>query len=114
MPSGPEEWTMYRAHSERLGTFDLNCGTGLGPPNSCSYLPVLAPVISLAGKVIWADGAAVSQDRQGTNRAAGRFKPYGDEITASGNDRLKFATYKRDATTGLDSADQRMYASTLG
>jgi RHS repeat-associated protein len=40
--------------------------------------------------------------------------PYGDEITSTGNDREKFATYTRDSFTGLDYADQRFYASTYG
>jgi RHS repeat-associated protein len=42
------------------------------------------------------------------------FYPYGDEITSSAPDQLKFATYTRDSYTGLDYADQRFYASTYG
>jgi RHS repeat-associated protein len=50
-----------------------------------------------------------------TNRASGaRFKPFGDEVTSTSNDREKFATYTRDSYTGLDYADQRYYASTYG
>jgi len=40
--------------------------------------------------------------------------PYGDEITSRANDREKFGTYTRDSYTGLDYADQRMYASAYG
>jgi RHS repeat-associated protein len=39
---------------------------------------------------------------------------YGDEITSTSNDRLKFATYTRDSYTGLDYADQRHFASSYG
>jgi RHS repeat-associated protein len=57
----------------------------------------------------------VFQDRLGTNRASGaRFRPYGDEITSTSQDREKFATYNRDGFSGLDYADQRYYASTYG
>ena len=41
---------------------------------------------------------------------------YGDEINnpKTADEREKFATYTRDAYTGLDYADQRYYASTYG
>ena len=56
--------------------------------------------------------SAVFLDRSGTNGASGaRFYPYGEEITSTGNDREKFATYTRDSYTGLDYAGQRYYAS---
>ena len=68
-----------------------------------------------AGKLISENGNAVFQDRAGTNRASGaRFHPYGYEISATSNDRVKFATYTRDSYTGLDYADQRFYASSYG
>jgi RHS repeat-associated protein len=55
------------------------------------------------------------QDRIGTNRATGaRYYPFGDEITSTANDAVKFGTYHRDGFTGLDYADQRYYASTYG
>jgi RHS repeat-associated protein len=60
-------------------------------------------------------------DRLGTakynqqNGAAQAFYPYGeDRGTVEPNDSLKFATYTRDAATGLDYADQRYYASNFG
>jgi len=71
-----------------------------------------------AGKLIQDSSAttnAVALDRLGTNRANGaRFRPYGDEITSTANDREKFATYTRNSYTGFDYADQRFYASTYG
>jgi RHS repeat-associated protein len=53
-------------------------------------------------------------DRLGSRDGNGYF-PYGEERGApTTNDTYKFATYWRDQTTGLDYADQRYYASTLG
>ncbi|MDZ4801026.1 MAG: RHS repeat-associated core domain-containing protein, partial [Bryobacteraceae bacterium] len=40
--------------------------------------------------------------------------PFGEEMTASSDDKTKFATYWRDASTGLDYADQRYYAPGSG
>jgi RHS repeat-associated protein len=49
------------------------------------------------------------------NNQAQSFYPYGeDRGTVEPNDALKFATYTRDAATGLDYADQRYYASNFG
>jgi RHS repeat-associated protein len=53
-------------------------------------------------------------DRLGSVPAPGsRYYPYGEESNPPANNADKFATYYRDAT-GLDYADQRYYASTLG
>jgi RHS repeat-associated protein len=43
-----------------------------------------------------------------------KYFPYGDEPATTTQDRPKFATYYRDATTALDYAQQRYYASTIG
>jgi hypothetical protein len=68
-------------------------------------------VVWFAGKMV-SDGSTVFQDRLGTNRAGGaRFRPYGEEITSSSNDRVKFGTYFRDGFSGLDYAQNRYYAS---
>jgi RHS repeat-associated protein len=42
--------------------------------------------------------------------------PYGEEANpgAIANDQIKFATYTRDSSTGLDYADQRFYTSQFG
>jgi RHS repeat-associated protein len=42
------------------------------------------------------------------------YLPFGEELTATGNDAIKFATYTRDGSTGLDYADQRYYTSQFG
>jgi RHS repeat-associated protein len=53
-------------------------------------------------------------DRLGSVPMSGsRYYPYGEESNPPANNVDKFATYYRDGT-GLDYADQRYYASTLG
>jgi len=55
----------------------------------------------------------VVQDRL---ESVGKYYPFGEERNSPplSNDQLKFATYTRDSSTGLDYADQRYYASTFG
>jgi RHS repeat-associated protein len=52
-----------------------------------------------------------NEDRVGSR---GKYFPYGEERNSPAlpNDNVKFATYTRDAATGLDYADQRYYAAT--
>jgi len=56
-------------------------------------------------------GSWTNEDRLGS---VGKYLPYGeDKLGASGNpvnDSVKFATYTRDAGTGIDYADQRWHA----
>jgi len=122
MSNGTEEWTFYGAMGEKLGTYawTVNC-SDWSDPTSCYYQPTLKTTnVWFAGKLIWTGTAASTSgpaftDRLGTNRANGaRFYPYGDEITATANDREKFGTYQRDSFSGLDYADQRYYASAYG
>jgi RHS repeat-associated protein len=103
---GTEEWTFYGGSGEKLGVFQYSTSAGFYPVRS---------TVSFAGRTIISDGFPVFQDRLGTNRASGaRFYPYGEEITSTANDRVKFGTYTRDSYTGLDYADQRFYASSYG
>jgi len=43
-----------------------------------------------------------------------KYYPYGEEQQVTAQDKDKFATYYRDGTTGLDYAQNRYYANTLG
>ncbi|MEQ1949649.1 MAG: RHS repeat-associated core domain-containing protein [Bryobacteraceae bacterium] len=57
--------------------------------------------------------ASVAQDRLGSMN--GKFYPYGQERpSATANDKEKFTGYYRDASTGLDYADQRYHQSGVG
>ena len=61
---------------------------------------------------LFATATWTQQDRMGS---IGKYYPYGEEkgiVTA--DDREKFATYTRDATTGLDYADQRWHSAGAG
>ena len=67
------------------------------------------------------DNNFVAVDRLGSVRAASQnytafqvsttasYLPFGEELSATTNDLVKFGTYTRDASTGLDYADQRFY-----
>ncbi len=80
--------------------------------------------IYFGGKVIRSDGVPMVTDRLGSVMArAAAFStvekhdyfPYGDEKgTATAGNRDKFATYSRDATSGLDYADQRYFTGLQG
>ncbi len=105
-----EELSLYGARGEKLGVYSVTGATTgiLGVNMQKGYL-------YFAGRLIWEGSGAVFEDRLGTNRASwARFRPYGDEITSSANDREKFGTYNRDGFSGLDYADQRYYASSPG
>jgi RHS repeat-associated protein len=55
------------------------------------------------------------RDRLGSSRTGGsKYFPYGEEQQVTAQDKDKFATYYRDGTTGLDYAQNRYYANTLG
>jgi RHS repeat-associated protein len=67
------------------------------------------------GKLVRNAGSWTNEDRLGS---VGKYLPYGeDKPGASGNpanDSAKFATYTRDAGTGIDYADQRWHAQGVG
>jgi len=115
-----EEWTFYGAQGERLvanmqliGPLEVYNPQGQLTGWRYSFLPGTS-VVWFAGKMV-SDGNTAFQDRLGTNRASGaRFRPYGEEISSTSNDRVKFGTYVRDSFSGLDYADQRYYASGYG
>jgi len=111
--SGTFEYTWYGAKGEKLGKF-YPSSVSTNPDGT--WMPaVYSANIWFGSKLIFEGGNAVYGDRLGTNRANGaRFYPYGDEITSTANNHVKFATYLRDSYTGLDYADQRYYASTYG
>src|SRR6185437_3715079 len=98
LANGTEEFTLYGAHGERLGTYNFyeNCDDP-DDANDCRYqMSVLTSNVWFAGKLLWSGTARsaagpVFADRLGTNGA--RFRPYGDEITSTSNDRVKFGTY---------------------
>jgi len=114
-PIHPGTLTLYGAYGERLATYGF-----LGPYDEGTGGPIQYQTNVLKVNV-WFNGQIVSgdttyfQDRVGTDRSGGaRYRPYGEEITSTSNNRVKFGTYVRDSSTGLDYADQRYYASAYG
>jgi RHS repeat-associated protein len=117
-PAGAETYYLYGVGGQRL----MTCSIVASPFSLiCSMTHVY-----FGGKLIRADGDPVVHDRLGSVVARGNAYgsgmvtkrdhfPYGDEIGGATSGNLnKFGTYTRDATTGLDYADQRYYAGTLG
>lgn len=117
-PAGVETYYLYGVGGQKL----LTCSVISSPfALTCSMTNVY-----FGGKAIRPDGESVARDRLGSVVALGGdytastvsrrdYFPYGEEIgTASSGNAEKFGTYHRDATTGLDYADQRYYAGTMG
>jgi RHS repeat-associated protein len=124
LANGQMQFTLYGVRGEKLATDTCNA--------PCYSWTAGSVYVWFGGKLISDENGPVYQDRLGTNRASGmlydtttnsayattdngaRFYPYGDEITSTANDHVKFGTYIRDSYTGLDYADQRFYASSYG
>lgn len=117
-PSGAETVYFYGVGGQKLLTYTVQT----------SPFALISPVenVYFGGKLIRANGVAVVHDRLGSvvarvgsSDAAAFTKhdylPYGEEMdSATGGNVDKFGTYLRDQTTGLDYADQRYFAGTLG
>jgi RHS repeat-associated protein len=56
----------------------------------------------------------VTADRLGSMPGGAKLDPYGQEISATANDKIKFATYLRDGESGIDYAMNRYYAAGRG
>jgi len=112
---GTEEWTFYGARGERIGTFSLYDPTGMG---YSFYFQTTETNVWFGGKLIskMAGGylTSVERDRLGSDREAGSYYPYGEDITSSGSGTEKFGTYFRDSFTTMDYADQRYYVGAYG
>src|SRR5262249_2802375 len=97
-PNGSEEFYFHGISGQKLGTY-----TWGGEVDTNVYF---------GSKLVGSRGGLVAgQDRL---RSIGSYYPYGEEQQVTAQDRDKFATYYRDGTTGLDYAQNRYYANTLG
>jgi RHS repeat-associated protein len=97
--------SFYGADGERLKTYQLTGGSYTATDRS----------IYFAGRLVWSQSSgSMFVDRLGSVRNGTRYYPYGEEQTATANDKDKFATYFRDNTTGLDYAVNRYYSSQQG
>src|SRR6185312_774653 len=114
-----DEFYMYDMAGHRVGTYKYTAT--INPPQG--YFAATERDYWFGSRLIYrwtpTGAGAVLQDRLGSVRAdsgtASDFYPYGEEKgTATANDRVKFGTYRRDANTGLDYAEQRYYSSAMG
>jgi RHS repeat-associated protein len=112
LPSGAEEIYLYGISGQKLGTY------GVSHYSTTPYFAIgrTDTNVYFGSRLIVSRATSVVQDRLGSNRAGGlRYFPYGEEQpTTTAQDRDKFGSYYRDGTTGLDYAQNRYYASTLG
>jgi RHS repeat-associated protein len=110
MSDGTEELYFYGIGGQKLGTYKPFIYN-----NGGFTVSVIDTNLYFGSRTIVSRGVTVVPDRLGSNRAGGsRYFPYGEEQQVTAQDRDKFATYYRDSTTGLDYAQRRYYASTLG
>jgi RHS repeat-associated protein len=99
-----EETYFYGVNGEKLGTYVGTTSFGVRHTN-----------LYFGGKLIRAEGQVAVLDRLGSVSNGKKYFPYGEEQgQTSAQDRTKFATYFRDATTALDYADQRYYSRSIG
>jgi RHS repeat-associated protein len=56
----------------------------------------------------------VGVDRLGSIPGGAKLFAWGDEVTVTGNDKIKFATYLRDGESGIDYGMNRYYGSGVG
>jgi RHS repeat-associated protein len=110
----------YGAMGELMGTFSCAAGCTTDPPAK------VETNLHFAGRLIRWDNGAVVLDRLGgvvkrSNIYASpqisqtsAYYPFGEERTATGQDRTKFATYYRDNKTSFDYAMNRYYNNSWG
>ena len=113
-PDYSHDFYFWGAHGELVATFNDTSDGVVGTPYLTNFNAYFAGRLISQGGTYVVNSTAVLSDRVGSNRNGARFRPYGEEVTSTGNDRMKFATYFRDSTTGLDYAQQRYFASTYG
>jgi hypothetical protein len=103
---------IYGVDGQKIGTYTFTLGQyGEGNTPEMTNSTVLLATFFGHKRVGTYDRLGSAKYNQ-QNGAAQLFYPYGeDRGTAEPNDALKFATYTRDAATGLDYADQRYYAN---
>jgi RHS repeat-associated protein len=106
---------VYGVDGQKIGTYTFTLGQ-YGETNSPEMTNSTVLLAQFFGhkRVGVLDRLGSAKYNQQNNQAQS-FYPYGeDRGTVEPNDELKFATYTRDAATGLDYADQRYYASNFG
>jgi RHS repeat-associated protein len=109
---GQDSVSMFGIDGKLVGTYTpLAPWSGTSTPVTISFWG-LAKRVYFAGKLIRQGvNQNVVEDRLGS---VSKYYPYGEDRSGLPNDQVKFATYTRDAATGLDYADHRYYSSAFG
>jgi RHS repeat-associated protein len=104
----------YGVDGQKLGTYTFTLGQ-YGQTNLPEMTNSTVLLATFFGRKRIGTFDRLGSAKYNQDGAAQSFYPYGeDRGTVQPNDSLKFATYTRDAATGLDYADQRYYASNFG
>jgi RHS repeat-associated protein len=106
---------VYGVDGQKIGTYTFALGqySETNTPEMTNSTALLAQFFGRK-RIGVLDRLGSSKYNQSNNQAQS-FYPYGeDRGTVEPNDELKFATYTRDAASGLDYADQRYYANNFG
>ena len=115
-------YNLYGLNGERLETVTLGYGEYTSGQVTVPYGTVtqVTQNVYFAGRLIQSNGKTVVTDRLGSvraNESGEKFEylPYGEQYPSeSSQGREKFGTYTREASTGLDYANQRYYSSGFG
>ncbi len=116
-PNGTKDFHLYGAFGELLGVYNVITNPGGG--GLIAVRQASKERVYFGGRLMYLGGEKVISDRLGSvmrhGTASYRYYPYGQEIGgATANDKPKFGTYTRDASTGLDYAWNRYYQAGWG
>ncbi len=116
-PDGTKDFHLYGAFGELLGVYNVISNPGGG--GLIAVRQASKERVYLGGRLMYLGGEKVVSDRLGSvvrhGTASYRYYPYGQEFGgATTNDKPKFGTYTRDASTGLDYAWNRYYQAGWG
>ncbi len=121
-----KEWFyFYGIDGQRMASYQVTVVTPVQGNSYTSAVTVqAADVLVYFGRKMLMEGSwsgigsfsasYVGVDRLGSIPGGAKLFAWGEEVTVTGNDKIKFATYLRDGESGIDYAMNRYYGSGLG
>ncbi len=120
-----EEFYVYGVNGQRVATYQIQFELNTDGNHTYVNATMTDSAVYFAGRLVAHGANAVSTDQVGSvidewNPTYGtnvfqQYYPWGEEkFGSSPNDRVKFATYRRDSESLLDYAWNRYYSNTLG
>jgi RHS repeat-associated protein len=111
-----EQVMLYSPGGQLMGVYRVAVGTF---PSGATVITKVQENVYWGWRPIYSPGTGRRvTDRLSSVGNGSTYYPYGEYkasgSTSGGQDTVQFATYRRDAKTGLDYADQRYYAAGLG